>query len=193
MHEIHHTEGFILAVTDVKEANRLFRIFTKDFGTISAMAQSVRREQSKLKGHLPLYGFTYLDVVRGRDMWRITSARLKTNVPFDLKQKQKRLYARTLEAIDRLYRGEEPHEELFTHTTQLLTLLETEHFSNEQLQFLDTLSLVRLFYFLGYLERDALIAAVTSGTLAQALQTIDETKHRLLVQKSHEALKASHL
>ncbi len=193
MHEIYHTEGFIVRMTDLGEANTLFRIFTRDFGLITATAQSLRREKSKLRGHLSLYAFIALDVVRGRDLWRITAVRTIDDLPFSMPLRSKRIYGRTLEAVDRLYHGEEPHKLVFSHMQELTQLLKEKTFSEQELKFLDTLSVTRLLAHLGYLKETEVVAQFTQSLFTVALAGMDESINRTLISQSQEALKASHL
>ncbi len=46
-HSIYHTEGFVIASQDTGEANKYYKIYTKDFGLIGATAQGVRHLKSK--------------------------------------------------------------------------------------------------------------------------------------------------
>lgn len=193
MHEIHHTEGFILSVNDAGEANSLFHIFTKDLGRITATAQSLRREQSKLRGHLALYAHVALDVVQGKSVWRIIAARSLADLPFSLLLPVKRLYGRTLEALDRLCQGEEPHEALFMHVAEFAALIRERALSEAERKFLDTISVVRMLSHLGYLEQDSEVQLVTGGALAAALERMDERLHKVLIARAHVALRASHL
>ena len=48
---MHSTEGIILKKEPYGEADLLITILTKDFGKIKVMAQGVRKEAAKLKGH----------------------------------------------------------------------------------------------------------------------------------------------
>lgn len=193
MHEIHHTEGFILKSTNSAEANKLYWIFTKKFGTIMVAAQSVRAEKSKLKGHLHDYGHITLDVVRGRELWRITNAQMLIPVPFSLPFSLKRLYARTLDAIFRLHQVEEPHEKLYEHLVSFLAYLEKETISPVNAKYLDTVSLVRILSLLGYREETESMKPYISGSFREALELMNEEINTQLIQESQEALKQSHL
>ncbi len=78
MHHIYHTEGIILGSKAYGEAGKCYYIFTKDLGMIFASAQGVRKISSKLRYVLQDFSYIKLDLVRGKDFWRLTSAS-KTN------------------------------------------------------------------------------------------------------------------
>ncbi len=74
MHHIHHTNALILGSRNRGEANRVFTILTREMGLIHAVAQGVRLNKSKLRYALTDYSYAKIDLVRGKEVWRITSA-----------------------------------------------------------------------------------------------------------------------
>lgn len=70
------TEGIILKKQDVGEADALFTIYTKDFGKIRAVAQGIKKEGAKLKGHLEPLSLSLIGFVLGRSGERLTHALL---------------------------------------------------------------------------------------------------------------------
>ena len=78
MHNIYHTEGIILESKNFGEAGRYYSIFTRELGMVYASAQGVRKMSSKLRFILQDLSYINIDLVQGKDFWRITSAS-KTN------------------------------------------------------------------------------------------------------------------
>lgn len=74
MYHFHHTEGIIVATRPGGEANRQFRIFTRELGIITAHAQGVRLVSSKLRYALQPYSLCQLALVHGKHGWRVTNA-----------------------------------------------------------------------------------------------------------------------
>lgn len=70
------TEGIVLKRTDVGEADSLFTLYTRDFGKMRALAQGVKKEGAKLKGHLEPFGMASVSFVIGRSGARLTHASL---------------------------------------------------------------------------------------------------------------------
>lgn len=110
---VHTTEGFILSSAPIGEANRIYHIFTREFGVIIATAQGVRLNKSKLRPHLLDYGFSSVSLVKGKEFWRITSASgiLRSN---------NKIYIQILAIIKRLLQGEGEHEALFDYLKEEL-------------------------------------------------------------------------
>ena len=78
MHHIYHTEGIILGSRNFGETGKYYSIFTRDLGMISASAQGVRKMSSKLRFVLQDFAYLKIDLVKGKDFWRITNVG-KTN------------------------------------------------------------------------------------------------------------------
>lgn len=132
---IHTTEGFILSSTPIGEANRIYRIFTREFGVIVATAQGVRLNTSKLRPHLMDYVFSSISLVKGKEFWRITSAS-------EISRSKDRVYIQILTIIKRLLQGEGEHVALFDYLKQELF--------KENLD--ETNLMVRILLELGYID-----------------------------------------
>ncbi len=74
MHHIYHTEGIILGSKNYGETGKYYSIFTRDLGMVYASAQGVRKISSKFRYVLQDFSYVKVDLVRGRDFWRVTSA-----------------------------------------------------------------------------------------------------------------------
>ncbi len=68
------TQGIVLNKISVGEADAIFSIYTKDFGKIRAMAQGVKKEEAKLKGHLERFNMVDIAFVLGKSGERLTRA-----------------------------------------------------------------------------------------------------------------------
>lgn len=150
MHTIHHCEAFIVKSSESGEANKRVWLFTKEFGLVVASVQGVRKPGAKLRSHLTDYTFVDVDIVKGRDVWRLISAKVQIN-PFvgDYDELRARSYIRALGLVGRfcIEEGEEP--ELFEH---LKNVLHTLSVPSENSQFFDAIILWKILILLGYLE-----------------------------------------
>lgn len=68
------TEGIILNKYDSGESDAVFKIYTRDFGTITAKQASLKKSV-KLRPHLMQFRVVNVTVVRGRELYRIAGAR----------------------------------------------------------------------------------------------------------------------
>jgi len=60
------TQGIILKKQDQGEANRIFKVFCKEYGKLTVFAVSERKITSKLRGGLELFSLSYLEFVQGK-------------------------------------------------------------------------------------------------------------------------------
>lgn len=77
----HNTQGIVLKKIDMGESDALFSIYTKDFGLIRTLAQGVKKENAKLKGHLEVLNLCDTGFVSGRGGDRTTFASLINHWP----------------------------------------------------------------------------------------------------------------
>jgi DNA repair protein RecO len=152
-HHIYQTDGFILSSSNTGEANRYLLIFTRDLGMISATAQGVRLIESKLRYSLQDYSLSHLSLVRGKDIWRITSASKLFNLYGELGREQFAVFARVISLLRRLVAGEEKNEELFQILKAAALFLKEGggQLSAEHLANFEYILVLRILNSLGYL------------------------------------------
>lgn len=73
---MYSTEGIVLKKLDIGEADALYAIYTEDYGKIKALAQGVRKEEAKLRGHLELLSCSRIQFVIGRGGEKLIGATL---------------------------------------------------------------------------------------------------------------------
>ncbi len=144
MHTVYTTEGFVLKSLNFGEANKCYFILTKDFGLVKATAQGVRLLKSKLRYNLDDLSAVQISMVRGKDIWRITSAHAKTklNHPIILP---------IFSLLLRLLHGEERNDFLYETIKEGISFLDSQKLSSEQLSNLECILALRILSSLGYI------------------------------------------
>src|SRR3989344_8517195 len=84
-HHLYQTPGIVLSSSPYGEANRDFRIFTKELGLIRASAQGIRFLKSKLRYAIHDFSYCDLSLVRGKEVWRLTGVLKHSNLFEDFK------------------------------------------------------------------------------------------------------------
>ncbi len=74
MHRIYSSMALVVESRPYSEADRMITCYTREYGLISAVAKSVRLEKSKLRYALALYSMSEISLVKGKEIWRLTSA-----------------------------------------------------------------------------------------------------------------------
>ncbi|MCC7436490.1 DNA repair protein RecO [Candidatus Nomurabacteria bacterium] len=190
MYTIHHCKAFILKSADSGEANKMIWLFTKEFGLVVAKVQGVKKDGAKLRAHLIDYTLIDVDLVKGRDVWRLVNAKVNTN-PFsgDYDKKRARSYIRALGLVSRfcIEEGEEPG--LFEHLEKTLETLKSPL---EDGQLFDAIVLWKILILLGYLELEEDMKGLFSQNL---LEITVSTKGVLqkIIKDVTDAINRTHL
>jgi len=149
-HTIYTTEGFILRSTNFGEANKYFFIYTEQFGLIKSTAQGVRLLKSKLRYSLEDYSYCQISLVRGREVWRITSMEKKSN----LKELDKViLISRIFSLLLRLLHGEEKNITLFNIIKEGIQFLNNNKLDEKNTADFECILALRILSSLGYIGK----------------------------------------
>jgi DNA repair protein RecO (recombination protein O) len=152
MHHIYHTHGFILSSRNSGEANKMLTIYTREMGLVRATSQGVRLAKSKLRFTLQDFSYAKIDLVRGKEIWRVTSATNITSFPYARSDRQSLLLiARIGKLIERLCDGEEESGKIFDEFIQALYLLDDSTILSTTREALELHLVLRIMNALGYI------------------------------------------
>lgn len=159
MHHIYHTKGFILSSRNINEANKIFAIYTKELGLVRATAQGIRLNKSKLRFSLQDLFYANIDLVQGRDMWRVTSAESISSFPMARRDKESiEMITRVSRLLGRLCPGENPNEKIFDSLIQAFTLLDETSINKETREALEIHLVLNIMHSLGYIGDSKLLS-----------------------------------
>src|SRR3989344_2791522 len=108
------TQGFVFKKGDSLEADRVFSVFTKDFGRMEILGRGIRKIDSKLRGGIEVFSLSYIEFVQGRIRKTLTDAVFI--------EKFKNIYRNTnmletahkiSQLADNFIKGEEPDEKIW--------------------------------------------------------------------------------
>ena len=192
MHHIYHTEGIILGSSNFGETGKYYSIFTKDLGMIYASAQGVRKISSKLRFVLQDFSYVKVDLVRGKDFWRITSVS-KTNRLENLSSpKIFPVVFKISKLLKRLLAGEDPNPELFEDLAKGLFILEKSE-NTKDIQSVEAVIVLRVLNNLGYIGEDKSVEEFLKSPFEEEL-IFKASKNRLgILNHVNKALKETHL
>ncbi len=194
MHHIYHTNGFILSSRNTGEANKVFSIYTREMGLIRATAQGIRLHKSKLRFALQDFSYARIDIVRGKDIWRVTSASSMNSFPFARSNKQSLLLiARVSKLLERLCPGEEKNEKVFNDLIQVFLLLDDVNISRESQEALELHLVLRIMNSLGYIGDSTMMANYISSDFDHGLTEKLLQERRSIITHINKALNESQL
>ncbi|MSR71322.1 MAG: DNA repair protein RecO [Candidatus Taylorbacteria bacterium] len=194
-HHIYTTPGFVVGSRNSGEANKYFYIFTRELGMVGASAQGVRLIQSKLRYHTQDFSYSNFSLVRGRDVWRMTSVSNGSELCEKLKEHKKVfvLYTTILALLKRLLHGEEKHEDLFDAVRDGFIFLTTTKSKEETLRLFECLMLLRILHLLGYIGKTKELEDFLSSEWNESLVIGVEKYKTKIVGEINRALKESQL
>ena len=152
MHHIYHTNGFVISSVNKGEANKMLTIYTREMGLVRAMVQGVRLYKSKLRFSVQDFSYAKIDFVRGKDIWRVTTASNISTFPFARASRPSLLIiARISKLLERLCDGEESNEKIFDDFIQALYLLDNTEIESNAREALELHLVLRIMNSLGYI------------------------------------------
>ena len=81
MTKTYTTAAIILRGASYGEGNRIYTFYSRDRGKFSAVARGVRKQKSKLKGHLQLGNCCDLELIKGKGLDIVSSAAARETFP----------------------------------------------------------------------------------------------------------------
>ncbi|MSU44576.1 DNA repair protein RecO [Candidatus Nomurabacteria bacterium] len=193
MHHIYHTEGIILGSRNSGEAGKYYYIFTRDLGMITATAQGVRKISSKLRYVLQDFSYLKIDLVQGKNIFRVTNAS-KTNMLEQITRQPEtfKVFANIARLLKRLLAGVEPNEALFVDLLDVLTILEKNK-AKENVRNIEMIIVLRILNNLGYIGESAVLKNLIRSPFEEDLifKVLESKTH--VLRQINKALKETHL
>ncbi len=192
MHHIHHTEGIILGSKNYGEAGKYYSIFTRDLGMVYASAQGVRKIASKLRFILQDFSYIKVDLVQGKDFWRVTSAS-KTNKLDQLSKNSGtfEVISNIANLLKRLLAGIEPNVVLFADLLNGLFILEKSEMKD--LRNIEAIIVLRILNNLGYIGENEMLKTFIKSPFEDNI-IFEATKNRIkILSEINKALRETHL
>lgn len=194
-HHVYNTCGIVLGSRPVREADRIFLIFTEELGLVSAVAQGVRKESSKLRGFLVDGASVEVSLVRGKNGWRITTAALIRNNASLLEQRKdlKVSFFQIVLLLSKLIRGEEKHPEILAVFDAGIGYLLQESVSESAATSWEMIMAARILSLLGYFSSEKTSASLLEDEFSEALLQSAEKEKRVIVDAINAGIRASGL
>ena len=192
MHHIYHTDAFVLTSRPHGEDSKTVALYTNELGLVWARAQAVRKLASKLRYTLQDFSFAKVDLVQGKEIWRITTA-VPVHSYSEIRRDplRERVLARVLSLVVRLCSGEESNDDVFTAIQDTYALLE-QPLTQDEARNVELFSVSQLLIALGYLSRETFLEPATQPPTLP-MQIEDPTFRKRLIEDINRALTASNL
>ena len=191
MYQKYQTEALVLRSYERGEADRVFALFTKEFGLVLARCSAVRRESSRMRYAVQNYAHANISLVRGSTGWRAAGAAAISHIE-SANICAAKAFARAANLVERLVRGEERNEYLFASLAEAHAALMRE--PQESHGAIELLCVARVLYALGYVSAEALGTALFTHTAYALPDLVEaETARVKLLSSVNKAISETHL
>lgn len=190
MYQKYNTEALILGSREYGESDKVFFLYTRDFGLVYARASAVRSERSKMRYALQNYSRAYVSLVRGKRGWRVGGA---SALHVAGSGGGVGVFARIARLVLRLVAGEEENAYVFATLSEAHSAL-THDSDGEAGTTIELVCVARVLYGLGYLSAEALETTLFTHTsyASEHVREAEILKEKLL-PSVNRAIAETHL
>lgn len=188
-YKIYTSDAFVVKTRPSKDTDLSLLLFTEQLGLLNAIAKSARQHTSKLKFALQSLSFSSISLVKGREVWRITSVKKHISL-YDkrLVPEVRAMLARILLFVERFCPREQPEPEVFDLVKQISGFVFKEIATSPELPFyiqpIEYYFMINMLYHLGYVKNVEAIESMIDTKIS-----IDIVKALLDPMLSHQVEK----
>ena len=110
----YRTHAFVFKKIDRNESDRVFSVFTDNFGRLDIFAKAIRKNASKLRSGIDIFFMSEIEFIQGKSRKTLTDAAIIekfNNIPQDLEKFE--IANKIGEVLDNFIKGEEKDREIF--------------------------------------------------------------------------------
>ncbi len=204
-YRIYTSDAFIITAKQSKDADLSIFAFTETFGLLHATAKSARHMKSKLRYSLQSMTFGSLSMVKGREIWRVTSAKKMISL-YDkrIPAEARVLLARILSHVERFCPREQQELVIFENLKAISGFIFKDLATGELVTTLakncarlEKIFLLRLLHELGYIEKNSrtenFIQEKINPAFMNILELMTDEEEREIDKAIDRAMIQSHL
>jgi DNA repair protein RecO (recombination protein O) len=131
------TIGFIFKQQERGEADKIFSIFSQNFGRIEILGKGIRKISSKLRGGMEVFSISQIEFVEGKFQKRLVGVQLIERFK-NLKKDLKKLSTafKISDILDFLIKGQEKEKRIFRLLKETFSKLNSSSFKKEKVLYL---------------------------------------------------------
>jgi len=176
----------------MRESNRLLVLYTEAFGLVYVSAQSIREIKSKMRFHTSRLSLVTVDLVEGRDVWRLTGIHEEVSSMTFADSPWYPMLDRIASVVFRLCRGEEANQALWNDIAFLYDRVTSMTDSESLLDTIEIAIVARILYHVGYWSGEEDIVTKESSDIMNHLDYV--VQHRpSFIKRINQGIEASQL
>jgi len=147
----YRTKGFIFRKEERGESDRIFSVFTDDFGRLDIFAKAIRKAASKLRGGIDVFFMSEVEFIQGKNKKTLTDAVIIKKFDNISRDVEKFKIANSIgEILDNFIRGEEKDKDVFNLLDEAFIKLNDESLNVKKYLLVYHYFLWNMFSLLGY-------------------------------------------
>jgi len=183
MYQKYQTDALVLSSKESGEADKIYALYTRDFGLVRARASAVRREASRMRYALQNYSLANISLIRGKKSWRIAGARANEGLAVEENLRGAKTFGRITDLVTLLVAGEEKNEYLYETLLEARQALIASKFNLEPaIATIEIICVARVLYALGYISAEAMQTTLFTKTdyAVESLREAELRREKLL-------------
>jgi DNA repair protein RecO (recombination protein O) len=144
------TQAFVFKKTDRNESDRVFSVFSDNFGRLEIFAKAIRKSASKLRSGISIFSFSEIEFIQGKNKKTLTEAVIIEQTGLSKELGKFKTANAIAEVLDNFIKGEEKDQNIYKLIKKTFYSLEHESFSENSLRMIYYFFLWNLLSFLGY-------------------------------------------
>ncbi len=110
----YRTQAFTFQKNDTNETDRIFSVFSNDYGRLDLFAKAIRKINSKLRGGINIFSFSDIEFIQGKNRKTLTDASALEKFDNIFNNPQKFSTANKIgEVLNNFLKGEERDDKVF--------------------------------------------------------------------------------
>jgi len=125
------TKGFVFKKNNINDSDRIFSVFTDDFGRLDIFAKAIRKTVSKLRSGIDIFFMSEIEFIQGKSRKTLTDAAMIEKFDNIRQDLEKFTTANRIgEILDNFIKGEEKDEEIFILLNEVMEKLNSQNGSD---------------------------------------------------------------
>jgi len=123
------TRAFVFKKNNINESDRIFSVFTDDFGRLDIFAKAIRKNASKLRSGIDIFFMSEIEFIQGKNKKTLTDAAIIEKFDNICQDSEKfKIANRIGEILDNFIKGEEKDEDMFNLLNETFSKLNNFQF-----------------------------------------------------------------
>ena len=147
----YRTNAIVFKKEDQSEADRIFTVFTHDFGKLDIRAKAIRKINSKLRSGIDIFYLSEIEFIRGKNNKTLTDANaIKKNNDIARDFKKFKIAHEIAGALDKFIKGQQKDKEIWNLLVDIFEKLNDNQIAINNQQLIFYYFLWNFFSVLGY-------------------------------------------